>query len=494
VVTRLSLVDLLLDSEPSEQTRDLAMAIVAIDRRAPKTSKPTQTREPIQISEPTHNANPIQTSEPTHNANPIQTSEPTHNGKPIRTSEPTQIGEPIGTSEPTQIGEPTQPSAARSEGRAPRTNSTRRALAITGLGGLLIAGATVITTSGSGTAPSANGHGSAAFGNAHTGDCLSWPKNSPDQAHLVDCNAEHLFEVAQSVDMSDSQQGCQPAVQRYLGTRYDPNGKFAIGVLRPGDAAGSQSAGQHPLCGLQLPGSDKQPVAFKGKIAELDQSRVWPAGTCLAVDPSSNLADITVGCSAPHAQEITGALNLAEAWPGPPPSQPDQDAFIRDACTRATDAYLSPVALPTTGLTLIYSAVPPPSWLAGSRQVSCGIGAPLGDQGSATLNGSAKDRLLINGVAPGARPAAPPQDAPDQRPDTPSTAASSPSSALSTTASPSPTPSPARPANPSPPLSANPSPAPSATSDADAPQVIEIPGLAPITLPRLLPPPPPPGD
>jgi len=337
---------------------------------------------------------------------------------------------------------------------------------------------------------------------AHTGDCLSWPKNSPDQAHLVDCNAEHLFEVAQSVDMSDSQQGCQLAVQRYLGTRYDPNGKFAIGVLGR-DAAGSRSAGQHLLCGLQLPGSDKQPVAFKGKIAELDQSRVWPSGTCLAVDPSSNLADITVGCSAPHAQEITGALNLAEAWPGPPPSQPDQDAFIRDACTRATDAYLSPVALGTTGLTLIYSTVPPPSWGAGSRQVSCGIGAPLDDRGWATLSGSAKDRLLINGVAPGARPAAPPQDAPDQRPDTPSTAASSPSPAPtttasplpsttaspppSTTASPSPTPSPAPPANPS--------PAPSANSGADAPQVIEIPGLPPVTLPRLLPrAPPPPGD
>jgi hypothetical protein len=479
-------VDLLLDSVPSEENRDLTMAIVAIDRKAPK------------ISEPTHNGKPTQTSEPTHNGKPTQTSEPTHNGKPIQTSEPTQTSEL------------TQPFAARSEGRTPRTNSTRRALAIAGLGGLLIAGVTVITTSGSRTAPSASGHGSTAVDIAHTGDCLSWPKNSPDQAHLADCNAEHLFEVAQSVDVSDSQQGCQPAVQRYLGTRYDPNSKFAIGVLGR-DAAGSQSAGQHLLCGLQLPGSDKQPVAFKGKIAELDQSRVWPSGTCLAVDPSSNLADITVGCSAPHAQEITGAVNLADAWPGPPPSQPDQDAFIRDACTRATDAYLSPVALPTTGLTLIYSTVPPPSWLAGSRQVSCGIGAPLGDRGWATLNGSAKDRLLINGGAPGARPAAPPQDAPNPRPDTPSTAASSPSPAPSrtagpspsTTASPSPTPSASSSANPSPSPSANPSPppppnpslSPSATSDADAPQVIEIPGLAPITLPRLLPPaPPPPGD
>jgi hypothetical protein len=493
VVTRLSLLDILLDSEPSEQGRDLAMAIVAIDRRASK------------IKKPTHKGNPNPTGEP------IEASEPTRNGKA------THNGNPIQTRELTQTSEPTQPSAARGKKRTPRTNSTRRALAITGLGGLLIAGVTVITTSGSGTAP--NGHGGAALDNAHAGDCLSWPKNSPEAAHLVDCNAEHLFEVAQSVDMSDTQQGCQAAVQRYLGTRYDPNGKFAIGVLRPGNAAGSQSAGQHLLCGLQLPGSDKQPVAFKGKIAELDQSRVWPSGTCLAIDPASTLAETPVGCSAPHAQEITGAVNLAQAWPDAPPSVPDQDAFIRDACTHATDAYLSPVALGTTGLTLMYSTVPLPSWQAGSRQVSCGIGAPLGDRGLATLSGSAKDRVLINGAAPSARPTAPPQDTPDRRPDSSSTSASSPSPTPSTTAGPVPSaaaspapstaaspapstaasPAPSAAASPAPTPSpappANPSPSPSATSDADAPQVIEIPGLPPITLPRLLPPaPPPPGD
>ncbi len=534
------------------------MAIVAIDRRAPKKNKltdngtPTQTSEPAhngtptQISVPTHTGTPTETGEPAHNGTPTETGEPTqisepthtgtptdtgepaHNGAPTETGEPTQISEPTHTGTPTDTGEPahngepiqiseptpaselTQPFAARSKGGTPRTNSTRRALAITGLGGLLIAGVTVITTSGSGTGPSANGPGGGAFENARAGDCLSWPKNSPDQAHLVDCSADHLFEVAQAVDVSDSQEGCQAAVQRYLGTRYDPNGKFAIGVLRPGNAPGSPPAGQHVLCGLQLPGSDRAPVAFKGKIAQLDQSRVWPAGTCLAIDPSSTLADIPVGCAAPHAVEVTDAVNLADTWPDAPPADPDQEAFVRDTCIRATDAYLSPVAVSATGLTMIYSTVPLPSWLAGSRQVFCAIGAPQGG-GWATLSGSAKDRLLINGVTPGPRPPAPPQDTPDQRPTAPSTAASSPSPAPSATASPSASttasPSASTTASPAPSLTAgpaaipspapppNPSSLPPTTSEADAPQVIEIPGLPPITLPRLFPPPPPPpGD
>ena len=112
--------------------------------------------------------------------------------------------------------------------------------------------------------------------------------------------------------MSESQQDCQLAVQRYLGTRYDPNGKLVIAISRPGAEGRSPAAGQHLLCRLQLPRSDKQPVTFKRTIAELDQSRVCPSGTCSAIDPSSNVAERPVGCSAPHAEEITGGADLRE--------------------------------------------------------------------------------------------------------------------------------------------------------------------------------------
>ena len=162
------------------------------------------------------------------------------------------------------------------------------------------------------------------------------------------------------------------------------------------------------LCGLQLAGPGNQQMVFTGRVAELDQSKVWPAGTCLGIDPATNQpTDTPADCSAPHAMEVTGAVNLAEKFPGGLPPEPDQDAFIKDACTRITDAYLAPVQLRDTTLTLIYSTVSLPSWNAGSRQVSCSIGATLGNGGWATLINGAKGPLLINGQPPIPPPAIP---------------------------------------------------------------------------------------
>ena len=83
----------------------------------------------------------------------------------------------------------------------------------------------------------------------------------------------------------------------------------------------------------------------RARSPTIDQSKVWPAGTCLGIDPTTNQpTDIPVDCAAPHAMEVTGAVNLAEKFPGGLPPEPDQDAFIKDACTRMTDAYLAPIA------------------------------------------------------------------------------------------------------------------------------------------------------
>jgi hypothetical protein len=113
--------------------------------------------------------------------------------------------------------------------------------------------------------------------------------------------------------------------------------------------------------------------------------------------------------------EVTGAVNLAEKFPAGLPAEPDQDAFIKDTCTRMTDAYLAPIQLRSTTLTLIYSTISLPSWSAGSRQVSCSIGATLGNGGWSTLLNSAKGPLLINGQPPIAPP-----DIPEERLNLPS--------------------------------------------------------------------------
>jgi predicted heme/steroid binding protein len=322
--------------------------------------------------------------------------------------------------------------------RSLHATSTRRALLLTALGGLLIAGVLTAMPGGENSGGLPNNtiqlglRGAETFSKAKAGDCLNWPEGTPDSAQVVDCKGDHRFEVAESVDMRTfpgseygpdaappspsriqqiSQEQCQVAVRRYLGDRFDPNSRYTVSMMWSGDKAWRQSGERRMLCGLQLPGPNNSQLAFQGKVADIDQSKVWPAGTCLGIDPSTNQpTDIPVDCAAPHAMEVTGAVNVAEKFPNGLPPEPDQDAFIKDACTKMTDAYLAPVQLRSTTLTLIYSTLSLPSWSAGSHQVSCSIGATLGNGGWSTLLNSAKGPLQING-----QPPVPPPDIPEER-------------------------------------------------------------------------------
>lgn len=317
-----------------------------------------------------------------------------------------------------------------------RATAARRALLLTALGGLLIAGVVTALPVGSRgplggfSAPDMRGLAATdTFADAKPGDCLNWADNAPDAATIVDCAADHRFEVAESIDMRAypgseyapdadppspariqqiSLEQCEPAVENYLAGRYDPNSRFSISLLWAGDAAWKQSGERRMLCGLQLPGPANQQAAFAGKVTDLDQSKVWPSGTCLGIDPATNQpTDVPIDCGVPHAMEVTGVVNLAEKFPGGLPAESDQDGFIKEVCNRLTDAYLAPTQLRDTTLTLIYSTVSLPSWTAGSRQVSCSIGATLGNGGWATLINSAKGPLLINGQPPVPPPAIP---------------------------------------------------------------------------------------
>jgi predicted heme/steroid binding protein len=331
-----------------------------------------------------------------------------------------------------------QPSERVAWWQSLHATSTRRALLLTALGGLLIAGLITALPSKDGSngltanSISLGPRGNDTFNHAKAGDCLNWPDRTPDAAEIVDCKDDHRFEVAESVDMRTfpgteygpdaappspariqqiSQEQCSVAVKNYLGNRFDPNSRFTVSMLWSGDKAWRQAGERRMLCGLQLPGPNNQQLAFKGKVADVDQSKVWPAGTCLGIDPSTNQpTDIPVDCAAPHAMEVTGAVNLAEKFPQALPPEPEQDGFIKDACTRMTDAYLAPIQLRSTTLTLIYSTISLPSWSAGSHQVSCSIGATLGNGGWSTLLNSAKGPLMING-----QPPISPPDIPDER-------------------------------------------------------------------------------
>lgn len=314
--------------------------------------------------------------------------------------------------------------------------STRRALLLTALGGLLIAGSVIalpLRDKGplAAVVP-AEELGSTAnttFAEAKTGYCLNWPDNALDAAVIVDCKDDHRFEVTEAIDMRaypgsefgpDAQppsaariqqitaEQCQPATERYLGPRYDPNSRFSISLLWAGDKAWKHADERRMLCGLQLKGPANQQMVVRGRVSEGDQSKVWPTGTCLGIDPPTNQPnDTAVDCATPHAMEVVGTVNLAEKFPEGLPADPEQDAFIKEVCNEMTDAYLAPVKLRDTTLTLLYRTVSLPSWTAGSRQVSCSIGATLGNGGWATLINSAKGPLLINGQPPVPPPAIP---------------------------------------------------------------------------------------
>lgn len=320
-----------------------------------------------------------------------------------------------------------------------QANSTRRALLLTALGALLIAGLVTALprgVNGSGPLTAAtsvlSARGSDTFNHVKMGDCLTWPERDPDFAEIVSCADEHRFEVAETIDMSTfpgseygpdaappssariqqiSQEQCQAAARQYLGQKYDPNSRYTVSLLWSGEKAWKQAGERRMLCGLQLPGPNNQQLSFKGKVADVDQSKVWSPGTCLGIDPSTNQPiDVAVDCAAPHAMEVTGSVNLGERFPGALPADAEQDAFVKDTCTKLTDAYLAPLQLRSTTLTLIYSTIALPSWSAGSRQVSCSIGATLGNGGWSTLVNSAKGPLMING-----QPVVPPPDIPAER-------------------------------------------------------------------------------
>ena len=91
----------------------------------------------------------------------------------------------------------------------------------------------------------------AAFGNAKAGDCLTWSKPDATDLSKTECTQDHLFEVAAAVDLSKypgaefapgakfpgvlrfaelKEEHCAPAVRAYLGPRYDPSGKFSVGL------------------------------------------------------------------------------------------------------------------------------------------------------------------------------------------------------------------------------------------------------------------------
>jgi predicted heme/steroid binding protein len=244
---------------------------------------------------------------------------------------------------------------------------------------------------------------------ARRGDCLTWPAGSPERATQVDCADQHLFEVvdSQPVDPGSNpsdtavqarfQQICTRAVADSLGSRYDPGGRFVVGLVW---TSVPNQQGARLMCGLQLPSDGSASVAFRGRAVDQDQSSVWTPGTCLGLR-NGQPTGVVVDCAGPHGLEITGTVDLSVLFDKGAPTVAAQDAVVPNVCGSATASYLSPVVMAATGLSLHYQPIEPAGWAAGSRRVACRIGSVKPDGSWATLQGSAKTGVLIDG-RPGA--------------------------------------------------------------------------------------------
>ncbi|GGK55358.1 septum formation family protein [Nocardia camponoti] len=260
------------------------------------------------------------------------------------------------------------------------------------------------------------------FSSAAKGDCLTWSK--PDRSDLarVNCGEKHLFEVAAVIDLNaypgrefsggtrhpDSlrmtelrDEHCVPAVQAYLGGRFDPRGKFMVNVMSP-SPAGWQHGDRTLRCGVQVAATANSP-ASTGSVTAADQSKIHEPGTCLGI--SQNLPTDPVDCAQPHAVEIAGVVDLAANFNGGPPSEADQDKYLEAECTRLSTDYLGrPDAIGDKTLTLFFDHLDPNSWLAGSRKLDCWLGKGADREGFASIVGTARGDILIDGQAPVAPP------------------------------------------------------------------------------------------
>ncbi|PXW30560.1 UNVERIFIED_CONTAM: putative regulator of septum formation [Williamsia faeni] len=271
------------------------------------------------------------------------------------------------------------------------------------------------------------------FSKSQAGDCLTWPAADPTQQSLVDCNTEHMFEVAGAVDTAvypgvqfgdDApwpgadqfatirDEYCPTVVNTYLAGMLDPAGRFTVNLMFPAEEQWID--GERSLrCGLQQSGTTGTLRPFTGFVRDLDQAQQWPVGTCIGIDPATRKPTDPVDCSEPHAFQVTGVIDLGvkfgAAGTGQPwPNVDAQNEYLKTTCPGVTDQFLGGSdKLAQSTLNLQWSTLAETSWMAGSRTSVCYIGLP-DEAGFATLVGDAKGDLLINGQVPVPPPAEPP--------------------------------------------------------------------------------------
>ena len=341
---------------------------------------------------------------------------------------------------------------------------------------------------------------------ATPGTCLNWTRADASDTHAVDCSQAHLFEQAGTVLLADQtelpddgrwrqlvRERCDPVVKQYLGGRFDPDGRFRIGALKPSPAKWAQ--GDRELrCGLQSASRSGALYPMAGKAVDQDQAAVHQPGTCLGID-GRTIGD-PVDCAGPHAVEAVGVVDLAEKFDDEEfPAVDAQDEYLQTECTKIASSYAGgDDVIGEKKLTVYWDNLTEDSWSAGTRRVNCNLAALLPDRsGFAPVTGSVRGPVTVGDTpAPPAtgtpEPGVPAQVPPVEPAPTPS----------APPADPAPTGTAPPPSTDEPPLHGTPPPPPAddepAPADPDEPAEPDEPDSTPAPLPPAVPAPPPAPD
>ncbi len=315
---------------------------------------------------------------------------------------------------------------------------------------------------------------------ATPGTCLTWTRPDASDTTVVDCVRTHLFEQAGTVQLTDQQElpddgrwrqlvreRCDPVVRGYLGGRFDPDGRYRVGALKPSPVKWAE--GDRELrCGLQSASRSGALYPMAGTAREQDQSAVHEPGTCLGID-GRTIGD-PVDCAGTHAVEAVGVVDLATEFDDGYPAVDAQDRFLQTECTRIATGYAGGGdVLAAKRLTVYWDNLTEDSWTAGTRRVNCNLAALLPDRsGFAPVTGSVRGQVSV-GDAP-APPAAgtPEPGVPAEVPPVPP-APSSPAPEAPPTQEPEPS---------APPSSPDAPPSDDATADPEPPDASEDPAPA----------------
>ncbi|WP_345380689.1 septum formation family protein [Pseudonocardia yuanmonensis] len=239
------------------------------------------------------------------------------------------------------------------------------------------------------------------------GTCLNWARADAADTAVVDCARPHLFEQAGTVQLADQQalpddstmrqlvnERCTPIVLQYLGGKFDPNGKFRVGALKPSQKKWDEGS-RELRCGVQSASRSGALYPLTGKAADQDQSGVYEPGTCLAID-GPRVGDPT-DCAGPHAVEAVGIVDLAQKFPEGFPAVGDQDGFLQPECSRIAGEYAGgSQVISDKKLTVYWDNVTEESWNAGTRKVNCNLAALLPDRsGFAPVTGPVKGTVTV---------------------------------------------------------------------------------------------------